>query len=40
VDTVHFLDRLFLVQYHGDRFYLPRRPEVALGLADFERAGT
>jgi hypothetical protein len=40
VDTVDVLDRLFLVQYHGDRLYLPRRPEVALGLADSERAGT
>jgi hypothetical protein len=39
-DTVEVLDRLFLVQHHGDRIYLPRRPEVALGLADAERAGT
>jgi hypothetical protein len=39
-DTVDVLDRLFLVQYDRDRLYLPRRPEVALGLADSERAGT
>jgi hypothetical protein len=39
-DTVEVLDRLFLVQYHGDRLYLPRRPEIALGLPDSERAGT
>ena len=39
-DTVDVLDRLFLVQYHGDRLYLPRCPEIALGLADSERAGT
>jgi hypothetical protein len=39
-DTVDILDRLFLVQYHGDRLYLPRRPEIALGLASPERAGT
>jgi hypothetical protein len=39
-DSVDVLDRLFLVQYRGDRLYLPRRPEIALGLADSERAGT
>jgi hypothetical protein len=39
-DTVDVLDRLFLVEYHGDRLYLPRRPEIALGLADSGRAGT
>lgn len=38
-DTVDVLDRLFLVQYRGDRLYLPRCPEIALGLADSERAG-
>jgi len=39
-DTVDVLDRLFLVQYHGDRLYLPRRPEIALGLTGSDRAGT
>lgn len=39
-DTVDVLDRLFLVQYDQNRLYLPRRPEVALGLPDSERAGT
>jgi hypothetical protein len=39
-DTVDVLDRLFLVQYRGDRLYRPRRPGIALGLADSERAGT
>lgn len=39
-DTVEVLDRLFLVQYYGDRLYFPRRPEIALGLVDSERAGT
>jgi hypothetical protein len=39
-DTVDVLDRLFLVQHHGDRLYLPRSPEIALGLASPERAGT
>jgi hypothetical protein len=39
-DTVDVLDRLFLVQYHGNRLYLPRCPEIALGLASPERAGT
>jgi hypothetical protein len=39
-DTVDVLDRLFLVQYDQGRPYLPRRPEVALGLAGSERAGT
>ena len=39
-DAVDVLDRLFLVQHVGDRVYLPRHPEIALGLADSERAGT
>lgn len=39
-DEIEVLDRLFLVQYDGDRLYLPRRPEVALGLDESERAGT
>jgi hypothetical protein len=39
-DTVDVLDRLFLVQYREDRLYLPRRPEIALGLVESERAGT
>lgn len=40
-DTVDVLDRLFLVQHHKDRLYLPRRPEItALGLTGSERAGT
>jgi hypothetical protein len=39
-DTVDVLDRLFLVRHHEDRLYLPRRPEIALGLASSERAGT
>jgi hypothetical protein len=39
-DAVDVLDRLFLVQHHGDRIYLPRHPETALGLAETDRAGT
>jgi hypothetical protein len=39
-DTVDVLDRLFLVQHHGDRLYLSRRPEIALGLTDSQRVGT
>jgi hypothetical protein len=39
-DEIEVLDRLFLVQYDGDRLYLPRRPEVALGLDASDRAGT
>jgi hypothetical protein len=39
-DSVDILDRLFLVQYDRGRLYLPRRPEIFLGLADSERAGT
>jgi hypothetical protein len=39
-DAVDVLDRLFLVQYDHGRLYLPRRPEISLGLADSERAGT
>jgi len=39
-DVVDVLDRLFLVQHHEDRIYLPRHPETALGLAETDRAGT
>ncbi len=37
---VDVLDRLFLIRYHEDRLYLPRRPEIALGLTDSDQAGT
>jgi hypothetical protein len=39
-DAVDVLDRLFLVQYDRGRLYLPRRPEIVLGLTDSEQAGT
>lgn len=39
-DAVDVLDRLFLVQYDRGRLHLPRRPEIVLGLAGSERAGT
>jgi hypothetical protein len=31
-DEVDVLDRLFLIQYHQDRVYLPRSPDVTAGL--------
>lgn len=37
-DSVDFTDRVFLVQNHG-RMFPPRRPAVAAGLPDDERAG-
>jgi hypothetical protein len=39
-DAVEILDRLFLVQYDQKRLYLPRRPEIFLGLGKSDRAGT
>jgi len=33
-DEVDVLDRLFLVQHHNGRIYLPRTPDVAAGLAE------
>jgi hypothetical protein len=38
-DRVDVLDRLFLMQYHENRLYLPRGPDVAAGLAEEERGG-
>jgi hypothetical protein len=39
-DEVEVLDRLFMVQCHGGRLYLPRSPGVAAGLTEKERQGT
>ena len=39
-DAVDVLDRLFLVQYDRGRLYIPRRPEIFLGLSESDRAGT
>jgi hypothetical protein len=38
-DEVQILDRPFLIQYYGNRLYLPRRPEIAAALRDDERQG-
>jgi hypothetical protein len=38
-DEVEILDRLFLLQHHENRLYLPRCPDVAAGLTDDERGG-
>jgi hypothetical protein len=38
-DEVDVLDRLFLVQRHNGRLYLPRSPDVVAGLAEEERHG-
>jgi hypothetical protein len=38
-DVVDVLDRLFVVQYDQQRLYLPRCPELVLGLAESERSG-
>jgi hypothetical protein len=39
-DEVEVLDRIFLLQHHDDRLYLPRNPDVAAGLTVEERQGT
>ena len=39
-DSVEYLDRLFAMRTHEGRVSLPRRPEVALGLAETRRDGT
>lgn len=39
-DEVDVLDRLFLVQRHQGRIYLPRSPDITAGLAGEERHGT
>lgn len=39
-DEVDILDRLFLVQRHENRVYLPRSVDVAAGLNEEERHGT
>jgi hypothetical protein len=39
-DQVETIDRLFLIQYHGDRLTLPRSPAVAAALGPGERDGT
>jgi hypothetical protein len=39
-DQVETIDRLFLIQYRGDRLILPRSPAVAAALAPGERDGT
>jgi len=38
-DEVDVLDRLFLVQRHNGRIYLPRSPDVVAGPAEEERHG-
>jgi hypothetical protein len=38
-DEVDVLDRLFFVQRHNGRLYLPRSPHVVAGLAEEERHG-
>lgn len=35
-----FLNRLFLLQHHEDRLYLPRSPDVTAGMTEEERQGT
>jgi hypothetical protein len=39
-DEAEVLDRLFLIQYREEHLYLPRRPEIALGLEDPDQTGT
>jgi hypothetical protein len=39
-DEVDVLDRLFLLQLHDGRLFLPRSPAVAAGLTGAERQGT
>ena len=39
-DQVETIDRLFLIQYRGDRLTLPRSPAVAAALEPGERDGT
>ncbi len=39
-DEVDVLDRLFLIQHHENRVYLPRSADVAAGLNEDERHGT
>lgn len=39
-DEVEVLDRLFLLQRHEGRLYLPRSPDVTAGLAEEDRQGT
>ena len=39
-DQVETIDRLFLIQYRGDRLILPRSPAVAAALGPGERDGT
>ena len=38
-DEVEYLDRIFALQVHGGKVYLPRRPEVALALPAGRRTG-
>lgn len=38
-DQVEIIDRLFLIQYHGDRLALPRSPAVAAALGPGEQDG-
>ena len=38
-DEVEYLDRLFALQVHGGKVYLPRRPELALALPTDRQAG-
>jgi hypothetical protein len=39
-DECEFVDRVFAVQWHDDKLYLPMRPDVAATLPAPERAGT
>jgi hypothetical protein len=39
-DQIETIDRLFLIQYHGDRLTLPRSPAVAAALGPGDRDGT
>lgn len=39
-DDVDYLDRMLLIRHHNGWLELPRRPEVATGLPDGDRAGT
>ena len=39
-DHVETIDRLFLIQYRGDRLILPRSPAIAAALGPRERDGT
>ena len=38
-DEVEILDRIFLLQHHENRLYLPRCPDIAAGLPAGERGG-